>query len=53
MDYSDSLWIAVQDADERNAKIALNLWEENGLDVRESSITTLLPFLSEYFVKAR
>ena len=53
MDYSDALWIAVQDADERNAKIALNLWEENGLDVRESSIATLLPFLSESKARAR
>lgn len=47
MDYSNELWIAVQDADERNAQLASHIWDENGLDVNESILPTLLQSLGQ------
>lgn len=44
-DYSDELWIVTRDTDERNARLALTIWEDNGLDVKDESVAALIPFL--------
>jgi hypothetical protein len=46
LDYSVELWIAVHDADEQNANLALHLWEDNGLDIPETYLPSLLPYLA-------
>ncbi|KAK8869849.1 hypothetical protein IAR55_000417 [Kwoniella newhampshirensis] len=46
LDYSEELWIATHDDDEQNANLALHLWEDNGLDVPETYLQTLLKYLS-------
>jgi hypothetical protein len=45
LDYSEEIWIAVHDADEQNAKLALHLWDDNGLDLPETFLTTLPKYL--------
>lgn len=50
MDYSNALWIAVQDTDERNAALALRIWDDNGLDVKEDILPQILGSLGKYFV---
>lgn len=47
LDYSEEIWIAVHDADEQNAKLATHLWEDNGLDLPESYLASLLTYLGE------
>lgn len=47
MDYSNELWIAVQDIDERNAQLALRVWDDNGLDVKEDILPQLLNSLGK------
>lgn len=45
MDWSSELWVACHDDDEQNARLAHHLWEDNGLDVSETFLDDLLPFL--------
>ena len=45
MDWSAELWVACHDDDEQNARLAHHLWEDNGLDVPETFLDDLLPFL--------
>lgn len=45
LDYSEEIWIAVHDADEQNAKLALHLWDDNGLDLPETFLSTLPRYL--------
>ena len=45
MDWSAELWVACHDDDEQNARLAHHLWEDNGLDVPETFLIDLLPFL--------
>ena len=45
-EYSEELWIAVHDDDEQNASLALHLWEDNGLDVPETYLASLLTYLT-------
>ena len=45
MDWSAELWVACHDDDERNTRLAHHLWEDNGLDVPETFLDDLLPFL--------
>ncbi|WVQ78061.1 hypothetical protein IAT38_000142 [Cryptococcus sp. DSM 104549] len=45
-DYLEELWIAMHDDDEQNANLALHIWEDNGLDLPETYLATLLPYLS-------
>ena len=45
MDWSAELWVACHDDDEQNARLARHLWEDNGLDVPETFLDDLLPFL--------
>ena len=47
LDWSPELWIASHDSDEQNARLALHLWEDNGLDVPENFLSDLLVFLGE------
>lgn len=47
LDYSEEIWIAVHDADEQNAKLAVHLWEDNGLDLPETYLASLLKYLGE------
>ena len=47
LDYSVELWIALHDADEQNANLATHLWEDNGLDIPETYLAGLVPFLGE------
>ncbi|KAG2015263.1 translational activator GCN1 [Coprinopsis cinerea AmutBmut pab1-1] len=45
-DWSPELWIAYHDQDdEQNARLAQRLWEDNGLDVPESFLDDLIPYL--------
>jgi hypothetical protein len=43
--FSSELLVACHDDDDRNRKLALAIWEENGLDVPENSVKFLLPYL--------
>jgi hypothetical protein len=45
MDWSAELWVACHDDDEQNARLAHHLWEDNGLDVSETFLDDILPFL--------
>ncbi len=44
-DWSPELWIAYHDEDEQNARLATHIWEDNGLDVPETFLQDLLPYL--------
>ncbi|KAH7908270.1 armadillo-type protein [Hygrophoropsis aurantiaca] len=44
-DWSSELWLACHDEDEQNARLALHVWDDNGLDVPESFLDNLMPFL--------
>ena len=46
LDYSEELYLAAHDADEQNASLALHLWEDNGLDIPETYLSTLLGYLA-------
>jgi hypothetical protein len=45
MDWSPPLLLACHDEDEQNARLALHVWEDNGLDVPETFLETLRDFL--------
>ncbi|KAG6915850.1 hypothetical protein DXG01_009609 [Tephrocybe rancida] len=45
LDWSPELLIACHDEDEQNARLARHLWEDNGLDVPEQFLDTLLKYL--------
>lgn len=45
LDWSPELWIACRDDDEQNARLAEHLWEDNGLDVPENFLQSLLGYL--------
>ncbi|KAG5642517.1 hypothetical protein DXG03_002618 [Asterophora parasitica] len=45
LDWSPEILIAGHDEDEQNARLARHLWEDNGLDVPEQFLDTLLSFL--------
>ncbi|KAK4684697.1 hypothetical protein P7C73_g5471, partial [Tremellales sp. Uapishka_1] len=46
LDYSEEIWIATHDSDEQNATLALHLWEDNGLDIPETYLASLLKYLA-------
>ena len=48
LDYSEELWIAVHDSDEQNASLATHIWEDNGLDVPEGYLESLLKYLGAF-----
>lgn len=48
LDYSEELWIAMHDSDEQNASLATHLWEDNGLDIPETYLASLLTYLGEF-----
>lgn len=48
LDYSEELWIAMHDDDEQNAALASHLWEDNGLDIPETYLSSLLNYLGVY-----
>jgi hypothetical protein len=48
MDYSNELWIAFHDEDAQNARLAQHIWEDNGLDVPDTFIPYLMPFLGPF-----
>ncbi|KAG9085998.1 translational activator of GCN4, partial [Ceratobasidium sp. UAMH 11750] len=45
LDWSPEIWIACHDDDEQNARLARQLWDDNGLDIPNGYIAELLPFL--------
>lgn len=47
LDYSNELWIVYHDEDAQNSRLAQHLWEDNGLDVPDTFIPYLLPFLGQ------
>ena len=47
-EFSKHLWLLCHDDDERNQKLAETIWEENGLDVPETFLPDMLPYLSEF-----
>ncbi|KAG6864935.1 hypothetical protein C0991_006286 [Blastosporella zonata] len=46
LDWSSELLVACHDEDEQNARLARHLWEDNGLDVPEHFLDTLLEYLA-------
>lgn len=42
------IWLAKEDEDERNSKLAEVLWVENGLDLPEDFVGLLLTFLGRF-----
>ncbi|ORX39844.1 regulation of translational elongation-related protein [Kockovaella imperatae] len=46
LDYSEELYIAAHDSDEQNANLAAHLWEDNGLDIPETYLASLLGYLA-------
>lgn len=47
LDWSPELWISSHDDDEQNARLAVHLWEDNGLDVPESFLKDLQVYLGQ------
>ncbi|KAL1923463.1 uncharacterized protein VTP21DRAFT_8443 [Calcarisporiella thermophila] len=45
IDFSRELWVSCHDEEEANAKQALRLWEDNGMDVEPDYAEHLLPLL--------
>ncbi|KAG6884723.1 hypothetical protein C0993_008704 [Termitomyces sp. T159_Od127] len=45
LDWSPELFLACHDEDEQNSRLACHLWEDNGMDVPEQFLNTLLNFL--------
>lgn len=46
LNYSEELFIATHDNDETNAALAEHLWEDNGLDVPETYLDSLIRYLA-------
>ncbi|KAI0035599.1 ARM repeat-containing protein [Vararia minispora EC-137] len=53
LEWSPELLVACHDSDEQNARLARHLWDDNGLDVPESYIFTLLTYLEHENVYVR
>ncbi|KAF8959922.1 armadillo-type protein [Flammula alnicola] len=45
LDWSPELWIACHDDDEQNARLAVHVWEDNGLDVPDTFLQDLFVYL--------
>ncbi|CAI2178661.1 6583_t:CDS:10, partial [Funneliformis geosporum] len=45
IDFACELWVSCYDEDENNSKLALILWEDNGMDVDPNYASELLPLL--------
>lgn len=45
-DYSEELWIAAHDEDEQNANLANHVWDDNGLDIPENYLDSLIRYLA-------
>ncbi|KAG0238098.1 translational activator of GCN4 [Actinomortierella wolfii] len=45
INFSRELWIACYDTDENNAKMAFELWEDNGMEVEPTYADDLLPLI--------
>jgi len=45
IDFSRELWTACYDEDSTNAKLAFELWEDNGMEVESTYADALLPFV--------
>ncbi|PWY93316.1 ARM repeat-containing protein [Aspergillus sclerotioniger CBS 115572] len=46
LDFSEHIWLERHDHVEENAEIAENIWEENALEVDDSSYGKIIPYLS-------
>ncbi|PYI28244.1 ARM repeat-containing protein [Aspergillus indologenus CBS 114.80] len=46
LDFSEHIWLECHDHVEENAEIAENIWEENALEVDESSYGKIMPYLA-------
>ncbi|GKZ36456.1 translational activator of GCN4 [Aspergillus brasiliensis] len=46
LDFSEHIWLECHDHVEENAEIAENIWEENALEVDDSSYEKIIPYLS-------
>lgn len=45
VDFSEHIWLGCHDSEEENVKISEEIWEENALDVDESSPSQMLKYL--------
>nr|ODN81184.1 50S small subunit ribosomal protein L19 [Cryptococcus depauperatus CBS 7841] len=45
LDYLEELWIVMHDEDEQNATLASHIWEDNGIDLPENYLQSLLGYL--------
>ncbi|KAF9966603.1 translational activator of GCN4, partial [Actinomortierella ambigua] len=45
INFSSELWVACYDGDENNAKMAFELWEDNGMEVEPTYADDLLPLI--------
>ncbi|KIR26892.1 50S small subunit ribosomal protein L19 [Cryptococcus deuterogattii LA55] len=52
-DYLEELWIAMHDDDEQNANLASHIWEDNGLDLPEDYLASLITYLCHDSVAVR
>lgn len=46
LDFSEHIWLECHDHVEENAEIAENIWEENALEVDDSSYGKIIPYLA-------
>lgn len=45
MDFSEHIWLGCHDSEEENVKLSEQIWEENALDVDESSPSQIVKYL--------
>ncbi|TIA83681.1 hypothetical protein E3P98_00634 [Wallemia ichthyophaga] len=53
IEFPSELWLACHDDDEQNAALANHLWDDNGLDVPETFLATLIPYLDHENIYVR
>ncbi|EAW06304.1 translational activator GCN1 [Aspergillus clavatus NRRL 1] len=46
LDFSEHIWLSCHDQVEENTEIAETIWEENALEVEETSYEKIIPYLS-------
>ncbi|GAA6038663.1 hypothetical protein JCM8097_009472 [Rhodosporidiobolus ruineniae] len=46
LEFPANLWVLAHDVDDRNRELAATVWQENGLDVPENFLPSLIPLLS-------
>ncbi len=50
IDWCPELWVACHDDDQSNARLAYNIWEDNGMDIKDTYVVDLLPLLGSFLL---